>query len=167
MARTWLPEAGSLCSELPEGTALPVALPVAASQPGTPGQRHIPEQIPAQDSRAVSYISVCRTVSTWTHVLELHVPLQGCVFFCLILLPFRADFYLHVWLFEGGKHAHSQMFMGAFHLQCKQLCKDSVEHQEKKGISAQLFSSEGGLMWEWRSQNCLSHSMEFFTSMGV
>lgn len=79
MVRTLLPEAWSLCSELPEGTAVPVA----ASQPGTPGHWYIPEQIPGQNSRSVSYISMCRTVSTWTHVLELHAPLQGCIIFLL------------------------------------------------------------------------------------
>lgn len=79
MARTLLSEAQSLCSELPEGTAVPVA----ASQAGTLGHWHIPEQIPDWDSRAVSYISMCRAVSTWTHVLELHVPLQGFIIFLL------------------------------------------------------------------------------------
>lgn len=68
---------------------------VAAVQPGTASQWHIPEQIPAWDSRAVSYISEFRTVSAWTHVLELRAPLQGCIRFLLhCCLVFSQDWLL-------------------------------------------------------------------------
>lgn len=116
------------------------ALPVAASHPSTWGsdisqskfQPRIPELwvtspgagLSAPDPRA----GVARS-SPGMHYIS--SASSSCFLF-------RADSYLLMWLFAGGKHTHSQHFMGAFHLQCKQLCK---EHQEKKGISVQPFSS--------------------------
>lgn len=51
------------------------------------GQWHIPEQIPAQDSRAVSYISRCRTVSTWPTCWSCtFLSRDALYFFCLIFL---------------------------------------------------------------------------------
>lgn len=51
-------------------------------------------------------------------------PGDALHFCCFIFLfSFRTDFYLHVWLFAGGKHARSQQFLGAFHLWCMQLCQ--------------------------------------------
>lgn len=113
---------------------------VAAVQPGTASQWHIPEQIPAWDSRAVSYISEFRTVSAWTHVLELRAPLQGCIRFLLhCCLVFSQD-----WLLSSRvavctrKHASPQQFLGAFHLRCMQLCQYPTEQCGASGEKGYL-----------------------------
>lgn len=61
-------------------------------------------------------------------------------FFCLIFLfPFRADFYFHVWLSVGGKHAHSQQFMAAFHLHADSCARTVWTIRRKRGSLCSLF----------------------------
>lgn len=146
-----------MSTSLPEARSAPrrvarrhCSLPVAAGQPGTTSQRRVPEQIPAWDSRAVSYISVCRTVSNWTHVLELRAPLQGCI---IILLP-RLLVFFQDWLLSScvalcrRKTCSISTVPGCIspviHAVVPVSYKDSVEHQEKKRDLCAAF-----FLWRW------------------
>jgi len=93
----------------------------------------------------------------------------GIHYISAALFSFRADFYLLTWLFAGGNSCSISTIPGCvspeMHAVVPVSDKNSVEHKEKKKMSVQAFSLEGGLMC--RSQNCLNQRTGFLTSMGM